>query len=126
MRYIAKVVPLQCWALLGILLLALPSGAGAHAFLYYSVPKADSIVTSPPAEIIICFTEHLDARGSAIQVRNEKDDQVDKEDSHCDSKDPSLLKVSLPNLPPGRYKVSWKALSVDGHRTQGHFNFTIK
>ena len=106
--------------------LAMQSCAWAHAFLYYSIPKVGSTVTNSPSEVIICFTEHLDTHGSTIQVRNDKNKQVDKKDSHRDFKDPSLLKVSLPKLPPGTYKVSWKALSVDGHQTQGHFKFTIK
>ncbi len=27
-------------------------------------------------------------------------------------------------LPPGTYKVTWHALSTDGHRTQGSYEFT--
>jgi methionine-rich copper-binding protein CopC len=76
--------------------------------------------------MIICFTEDPDSHGSSLQVRNDKNKVVDKKDSHRDSKDPSLLKVSLPKLPPGTYKVFWKALSADGHQTQGRFQFTIK
>ena len=35
------------------------------------------------------------------------------------------MKVSLPNLPPGRYKVLWHALSVDTHTTEGSFTFEV-
>jgi methionine-rich copper-binding protein CopC len=126
MRTIEKTAPFRCWLLAVVLLLALQSGAWAHALLYYSIPEVGSIVANSPSEIIICFTEHLEAHGGTIQVRNEKDKQVDKKDSHRDFKDLSLLKVSLPKLPPGTYTVFWQALSVDGHRTQGHFQFTIK
>ena len=38
----------------------------------------------------------------------------------------SLLQVSLPQLPAGTYTVIWHVVSVDTHRTQGHFEFTIK
>jgi len=126
MRTIAKIIPFQRWMLTVVLLLVMQSCAWAHAFLYYSVPKAGSTVTNSPPEIIICFTEPLDSHGSTIQVRNDKNKEVDKKDSHRDSKDQSLLKVSLPKLPSGTYKVFWQALSADGHRTQGHFQFTIK
>lgn len=126
MRTIEKIVPFQRWLLAVILFLAMQPGVWAHAFLYYSIPKVGSTVTDPPSEIIICFTEHLELHGSTIQVQNDKNKEVDKKDSHRDFKDPSLLKVSLPKLPAGTYKVFWKALSVDGHQTQGHFQFTIK
>jgi methionine-rich copper-binding protein CopC len=59
-------------------------------------------------------------------VRDSKDKQVDKKNSHRDSKDHSLLFASLPKLRPGIYKVVWHALSEDKHETEGHFEFTIK
>lgn len=121
-----KIAPFQRWLLAVVLFLAMQSGAWAHAFLYYSVPKVGGAVTNSPPEIIICFTEQLEIHGNTIQVRNDKNQEVDNKDSHRDSKDPSLLKVSLPKLPPGTYKVSWQAFSEDGHRTKGDFQFSIK
>jgi methionine-rich copper-binding protein CopC len=35
------------------------------------------------------------------------------------------LRVPLKLLPPGTYKVMWRVLSVDTHRTQGDFTFRI-
>ena len=116
----------RVWSLIIVLFLVAQLSAWAHAFLYYSIPAVGSVITNSPPAVIICFTEHLGDHGSIIQVRNAKDKEVDNKDSHRDFKDLSLLKVSLPALPPGRYKVFWKALSVDGHQTQGHFQFTIK
>ena len=31
----------------------------------------------------------------------------------------------IPDLPPGTYKVIWRVLSVDTHRTQGDFTFRV-
>jgi copper transport protein len=126
METIKKIILSQWWILAVVLILTIPSHALAHAFLYYSAPKAGSTLTNSPAEIKICFTEHLKPHGSTIQVRDAKDKQVDKKDSHCDAKDQSLLFVSLPKLTPGTYKVFWNVISVDKHQTQGHFEFTIK
>jgi methionine-rich copper-binding protein CopC len=36
------------------------------------------------------------------------------------------MSVALPDLAPGVYKVQWTAVAADGHRTQGHYNFTVK
>jgi methionine-rich copper-binding protein CopC len=35
------------------------------------------------------------------------------------------MSVPLKALPPGSYKVMWRVLSVDTHRTQGDFSFRI-
>jgi hypothetical protein len=32
----------------------------------------------------------------------------------------------VPALPAGSYKVFWKVLSVDAHRTEGSFGFEVK
>ncbi|HEX5399202.1 MAG TPA: copper resistance protein CopC [Verrucomicrobiae bacterium] len=121
-----KIFSLKFWIPAVVLFLMLQSHAWAHAQLYYSVPRVGSTVTNPPSKIKICFTEPLEPHGSTIQVRDARDKQVDKKDSHRDSEDASLLFVSLPKLPPGKYKVSWTAVSQDKHQTEGHFEFTIK
>jgi copper resistance protein C len=36
------------------------------------------------------------------------------------------MTVVLPPLPSGTYTVHWVAVSVDSHRTQGGYNFTVK
>jgi len=36
-----------------------------------------------------------------------------------------IVKIAAP-LPPGLYKVTWHAVSVDTHRTQGDFSFSVK
>jgi copper resistance protein C len=43
-----------------------------------------------------------------------------------DSKDASIMTVSVPNLPAGTYKVEWKVTSVDTHKTHGSFTFTVQ
>ena len=39
--------------------------------------------------------------------------------------DGTELRVPLKALPPGTYKVIWRVLSVDTHRTQGSFTFRV-
>ena len=38
---------------------------------------------------------------------------------------PDVLIYPIPLLEPGRYRLEWKALSVDGHLTDGSFSFDI-
>ena len=52
--------------------------------------------------------------------------EVDKKDTHVDPSNKKLLIVSVPELPPGVYKVRWSVVSIDTHRTQNDFKFEIK
>ena len=47
-----------------------------------------------------------------------------KDDATVDA-DGTLLQVSLPKLEPGRYRVTWRVLSVDTHVTEGDFTFEV-
>ena len=38
---------------------------------------------------------------------------------------PALM-VKLKPLSPGIYSVAWHVTSVDTHKTEGHFTFTVK
>ncbi len=95
-------------------------------FLDHADPKVGSTVTNSPAEIKMWFTQNLEPAFSSVEVKDAKGKQVDKKDAHFDDKDKSLFILSLPSLPDGTYTVTWHAVSVDTHRTQGHFEFTIK
>ncbi|EIQ0044676.1 TPA: hypothetical protein IF306_004393 [Escherichia coli] len=44
-----------------------------------------------------------------------------------DPKDKATLIVPVSTtLDKGQYEVDWTALSVDGHKTQGKYTFTVK
>jgi methionine-rich copper-binding protein CopC len=116
----------QRWSLVTLLFMALQSQAWAHAFLDHAEPKVGSTATDSPAEIKLWFTQNIEPAFSSIEVQDAQGKEVDKKDSHADAKDKSLLAVSLPALPPGTYKVIWHVVSVDTHKTQGHFEFTVK
>jgi len=123
---IMKTNSIQRWSLICAVFLALQSTAWAHAFLDHAEPKVGSTVTNSPTEVKIWFTQELEPAFSSIEVQNAQGKEVDKKDVHVDAKDKSLLEVSLPQLPAGTYTVAWHVVSVDTHRTQGHFEFTVK
>jgi methionine-rich copper-binding protein CopC len=113
-------------SLVAILFLALQTHAWAHASLDHADPKVGGTVTNSPAEIKIWFTQNLEPAFSTLEVRDAQGKEVDKKDAHLDDKDKSLFLVSLPQLSAGTYTVIWHAVSVDTHRTQGTFHFTVK
>lgn len=126
MKNIMKNFPFRCWTFACVLLLWAQSPAWAHAFLDHAEPKVGSSITHPPAEVKIWFTQEVEPAFSSIEVKDAQSRQVDKKDVHLDPENKSLLEVSLPPLPGGTYTVNWHVVSVDTHRTQGHFEFTIK
>lgn len=99
--------------------------ASAHAFLERADPRVGSKVRTPPAQVKIWFTENLEPAFSSVQVVNEAGGRIDKGDSQVDSSNLSLLRISLPPLTLGTYKVIWRVLSIDGHITEGDFTFRI-
>jgi copper resistance protein C len=40
--------------------------------------------------------------------------------------DGRTLVIPLKTLPPGTYQVEWHVTSVDTHKTEGHFVFSVK
>ena len=101
------------------------SRVSAHAFLEHSDPSVGSKVHSAPAAVRIWFTEAIEPRFSSIQVFDPAGKQVDRKDTHSDPSNRSVLQVSLSRLRPGSYKVLWRIVSVDTHRTNGDFTFQI-
>jgi len=100
--------------------------ASAHAFLDHAEPRVGSKISASPDEIKIWFTQELEPAFSSIKVFDAGGNEVDKKDCHQDDKDKKLLKVSVPTLSPGEYKVVWQVVSVDTHRTKGDFKFEVK
>ncbi len=99
---------------------------GAHAFLRQAEPGAGSTLQTSPNEIKIRFTEKIEPAFSKIQVFVASGKEVDKGDVHLDRSDPALLRVSLPQLGTGTYKVVWRAVSSDAHVTEGNFSFRVR
>jgi methionine-rich copper-binding protein CopC len=109
-----------------ILFFSIQSHAWAHAFLDHADPKVGSTITTSPTQVKIWFTQNIEPVFSSVEVQDAQGQEVDKKDMHQDDKDKSLLIMSVPPLPDGTYTVIWHVVSVDTHRTQGRFEFTIK
>jgi copper resistance protein C len=104
---------------------AFASAAAAHAFLDHAVPAVGSSVHGSPAQVKLWFTQRLEPAFSSAQVLDRSGTRIDKADVKVDAGDPTLLLVSLPQLAPGTYRVTWRVLSVDTHVTEGDFTFNV-
>ncbi len=83
------------------------------------------MVHSPPTEIQLWFTQKLEPAFSSVRVLDRNGGRVDRGDARVDASDAALLRVSLPALAPGSYRVTWRVLSVDSHVTEGDFTFDV-
>ncbi len=110
--------------LIAALALALPAPVFAHAFLQRASPAVGSTLPAAPPELAIVFTEAVEPAFSGIVVTG-KDGPVATGQPHLAAGSDRQLVVSLPKLPPGTYSVRWHATSVDTHKTEGSFQFTV-
>jgi|SRR5215471_5524081 len=112
-----------------LLALAAPSvpaaGAQAHAFLNQAVPPVGGAVPTSPKEIRLTFSEGIEPRFSGIEIATGDGQPVATGPAVPDPGDDKLLVLSLPQLAPGQYRVRWHVVSVDTHRTEGDYTFTV-
>jgi methionine-rich copper-binding protein CopC len=113
-------------ALAAALLAAFAGAALGHAFLDHAAPRVGSSVREPPQEVKLWFTQELEPAFSTVRVFDQDGKQVDRNDKRVDPADRTVMIVSLSALQPGRYRVVWRALSVDTHVTEGDFTFELK
>jgi copper transport protein len=100
----------------------------AHADYKSSVPAANATIVTAPTQVVIVFSEELQAQGNSIIVKDSAGVIVDQGDTLLDKDDANrtTLKVSLKSgLANGTYSVAWKNLSSDGHNEEGSFKFTV-
>ena len=103
-------------------LLAAPGAANAHAMLDHATPAVGSAVAAAPKEVVLSFTEKLEPKFSSIEVRNANGAAVSTGPARANGME---MRVGLKQLPAGTYKVIWRVLSVDTHRTNGSFTFRV-
>jgi methionine-rich copper-binding protein CopC len=109
--------------LISLLLAALSNAAAhAHAFLDHASPLVGSTVASAPREVSLTFTQNLEAAFSSVQVTGPNGARVDAGKPQISG---NTMHVGLKAAGPGTYHVRWHALSVDTHKTEGSFTFSV-
>jgi copper resistance protein C len=107
-----------------LLVLGSPS-AFAHAHLRSATPTIGGAVPTAPAEVVVNFSEPLEAAFSSVVVRDSVGNRIDKADAHIDPTDHTTMRVSLPPLAAGVYIVVWRAMTADTHKAEGAFIFCV-
>jgi hypothetical protein len=111
---------------LAILLAFASAPAFAHAHLQSAIPPVGGTVNAAPAVITLTFSEALEPHFSTIEVKDAAGKRVDDGKPHSETDDAKRFSIGVGKLPPGLYTVDWHATSVDTHRTEGSFHFTVK
>lgn len=106
------------------LLILVPGLALAHSELRGSTPAEGARLTDPPSEILLRFNEPvqvtflrlLDAAGQPIALRRPSDPAPRREER------------AMPEspIPPGAWRLEWRAISADGHPIRGALRFTVQ
>ncbi len=113
---------------LSLVLLCLIVFAGtarAHARLESASPAVGGTVPTPPEQVAVTFSEKVEPAFSTIEVTDATGQRADTGKPHRAPDNPRVLIVDLRPIGPGSYKVVWRAVSVDTHRTQGSYRFTV-
>jgi copper resistance protein C len=97
----------------------------AHAFLDQAVPPVGGVVTTSPKEIRLTFSEGVEPRFSGIEIITGDGQPIATGPAIRDAGDDKQLVLTVPPLAPGRYHVRWHVVSVDTHRTEGDYTFSI-
>jgi copper resistance protein C len=97
--------------------------AMAHAFLQHASPGAGTTLAVAPKEIVLEFSESLEASFSGVAVTDATGRNIEAAPAVISG---ASMRVSLKTLAPGRYRVRWHAVSIDTHRTDGAYDITVK
>lgn len=101
--------------------------AFAHAHLLSATPAADSTVSAAPTQLELHFSEALELAFTGVTLTSTDKDAVPLGEESLEQGDNKVLVVPIARpLRPGAYTVVWHALSIDGHKTSGQYEFTVE
>ena len=94
--------------------------AHAHAHLTAAVP-AEGSSGKAPEHIVLSFSEAARITVMTLQREGEEPRKL----SPLPEAMAARITVPLPKLLPGKYTLSWRAVSDDGHVVPGVLHFTV-
>jgi methionine-rich copper-binding protein CopC len=101
------------------------TAAFAHAFLDHASPGVGMTVSGSPSELTLSFTQGVVVAFSSLTVSG-TGGAVPASKPVNDPSNQQIIHVRLGHaLKPGSYTVTWHVLSVDTHRTEGSYHFTV-
>ncbi|ALR77074.1 CopC domain-containing protein YobA [[Enterobacter] lignolyticus] len=103
------------------------SSAFAHAHLQQQSPAADTEISAAPQALTLRFSEGIEGKFSGVTLTGPQHEAIPTGLAAVSEKDDKQLVVPLTQaLKSGSYTVNWHVVSVDGHKTQGQYHFSVK
>jgi copper transport protein len=115
----------RCVLLVGVVALAFPSGAWAHATLLHTTPKVGQRLAASPRLITLEFDQSVQVLPNGIQVFDAKGRLVSGQ-PRIRPGDHRFVEVPLRVVPRGGYTVRWATISTDSHVGRGVFTFGVR
>lgn len=131
MRILDRMLPrrgrawLAAWIAIAAALIPTLPVAG-HAELRSSTPAANSSLLESPDELVLTFTETIDAATASVELIDAELRVLPGLGRPTINTAGDEVRVTAPALEPGIYTVEWSVVSaLDGHQTSGLFAFAI-
>ncbi|MEY2433150.1 MAG: copper resistance protein [Acidimicrobiaceae bacterium] len=118
---VARVAIAIALAIVGAFVTAGP--ASAHADLTQASPGPGAVLSSPPARVVLVFSDAVQPANDALVVSAGDGTVASTGTVIVDP--PNVFTLPLSPLVPGEYSVSYRALADDGHVIEGSYRFTV-
>jgi copper transport protein len=99
--------------------------ASTHAELLRSEPAQGSVLSAPPRQVQLSFSEPVETVPDAIVVKAADGTRIDRGEAAVSPGDRSSMAVNVELRTRGTYTVVWRAISADGHPINGSFLFSF-
>lgn len=98
----------------------------AHAMLVKAEPARRAALAKAPVQVRLWFNEEVEKDYAALTLLDESKRALTEVIPQISADDPKSIVLPLPELPPGKYTVKFRVLSVDGHVVDSSYDFTVK
>lgn len=100
--------------------------AFAHAHLITAAPAAESKLSVAPVILDLQFSEGIEPSLSHVTLTDSKNKKIKLGKIALVDKDNKHIQVAVQaDLKPGHYKVEWRVVSVDSHKSNGKWSFDV-
>jgi methionine-rich copper-binding protein CopC len=119
-----RTLPLVLVAAMGAIAAVLPEASGGHAIIVSASPMVGAVLPQGAIEVRLEFNSRIDRERSRLIVR--RPDGSESLVVLAADAPQNVLAGRIEAAMPGRWKLDWQVLSVDGHITRGEVAFSVR
>jgi copper transport protein len=108
-----------------VVALAVPALAQGHATLLATQPQASGVLSQPPTQVRLTYSERIEPRFAVISVTDAGGNQEIAGSPARAADDENAIFIPVKKLSQGWYLVWWRVISADGHPVRGAFTFAV-